>query len=169
MLALVSIPGAVVVLVTVIHIIVCIFLIGVVLLQRGRSQDLASAFGGGQTQANMAAMSTDDFLTRATKIAAVAFMVTSMGLALSTQKRATSVLDVVPDTNAPAAASGPTGASGETTPAPTGASAPETSAPSIAPVEIQPVPAPTEPPPPAPTEPAPAETTPPPATGPTGQ
>src|SRR4029453_2899098 len=32
------------------HIVACLFLIGVVLLQQGKSQDLASAFGGGGTQ-----------------------------------------------------------------------------------------------------------------------
>ena len=34
----------------VLHVIACLFLIGVVLLQQGKNQDLASAFGGGGTQ-----------------------------------------------------------------------------------------------------------------------
>ena len=33
-----------------VHIIACFFLIGVVLLQQGKGQDLASAFGGGGSQ-----------------------------------------------------------------------------------------------------------------------
>ena len=32
------------------HVVACLFLIGVVLLQQGKGQDLASAFGGGGTQ-----------------------------------------------------------------------------------------------------------------------
>ena len=32
------------------HIVACLFLIGVVLLQQGKNQDLASAFGGGGTR-----------------------------------------------------------------------------------------------------------------------
>ena len=36
--------------VIVLHVIACLFLIGVVLLQQGKNQDLASAFGGGGTQ-----------------------------------------------------------------------------------------------------------------------
>ena len=103
MLAL-AIPfaGALTVALTILHIVICTFLILVVLLQRGRSQDLASAFGGGQTQSNMAAMSTDDFLTRATKVSAFLFMGTSLALALFAQGRATSVLDIVPDPKAAA-------------------------------------------------------------------
>ena len=34
----------------VLHIVACLFLIAVVLLQQGKNQDLASAFGGGGTQ-----------------------------------------------------------------------------------------------------------------------
>ena len=33
--------------VIVLHVIACLFLIGVVLLQQGKNQDLANAFGGG--------------------------------------------------------------------------------------------------------------------------
>jgi preprotein translocase subunit SecG len=93
--------GAISVVLTILHILICVFLIFVVLLQRGRNQDLASAFGGGQSQANLAAMSTDDFLTRATKISAFAFMFTSLLLALFAQTKAQSVLDVVPGNDVP--------------------------------------------------------------------
>jgi preprotein translocase subunit SecG len=118
MLAL-AIPfaGAITVALTLLHIVICIFLILVVLLQRGRSQDLASAFGGGQTQSNMAAMSTDDFLTRATKVSAFLFMGTSLALALFAQGRATSVLDIVPEEPPAAEDQATTGEPGATDPA----------------------------------------------------
>ena len=114
---LVSLPfaGAISVLLTILHIVICVFLIFVVLLQRGRNQDLASAFGGGQSQANLAAMSTDDFLTRATKISAFAFMATSLLLALLSQTKSQSVLDVVPDKNAPKTSAPATDAARRTT------------------------------------------------------
>ncbi len=139
------------VLLTILHFVICAFLILVVLLQRGRNQDLASAFGGGQTQANLAAMSTDDFLTRATKITAFLFMGTSLALALFSQTKARSVLDsVATKPKIEVAAPPTTGASG--------AAAPTTP-------ELTPVPAPVEP---APSEPAPStgESTP---TGSTGE
>ena len=147
---LVSLPfaGAISVLLTILHIVICVFLIFVVLLQRGRNQDLASAFGGGQSQANLAAMSTDDFLTRATKISAFTFMATSLLLALLSQTKAQSVLDVVPGNDkptadAPATESAPVGTSA---PAATDAGAPATetvpaeAAPgATAPVEVAPI------------------------------
>lgn len=66
---------------TVIHVIICLLLIVVVLLQQRRGQDLASAFGGGPSQANVAALSAEDFITKATKYGAFVFMGTSLVLA----------------------------------------------------------------------------------------
>jgi len=53
-------------LVLVLHIIACLFLIGVVLLQQGKSQDLASAFGGGGTQTAFGPRGSANVLSRAT-------------------------------------------------------------------------------------------------------
>ena len=64
-----------------VHVMICLFLIVVVLLQSGRAADLASAFGGAPSQANLAAMSSEDFIKRATRYLAFTFMVTSMILA----------------------------------------------------------------------------------------
>ena len=135
--------GPLMVLLTIVHVLICVLLIFVVLLQRGRSADLANAFGGGgPTQSNMAAMSTDDFLTRATKIGAFAFMGTSLLLALFSQRQASSVLDTVPDKQVPAAASSATGASAADAPAV--ATTPITIAPEGVSVGLAPAPAPGE-------------------------
>jgi len=75
---LVSIPTPIVWLLVVLHVFICVFLIIVVLLQSGRAADLASAFGASQTQANIAAMSSEDFIKKATRYLAFTFMATSL-------------------------------------------------------------------------------------------
>jgi preprotein translocase subunit SecG len=69
-------------LVLVLHVIACLFLIGVVLLQQGKSQDLASAFGGGGTQTAFGPRGSANVLSKATTILAGAFMVTSLALSV---------------------------------------------------------------------------------------
>lgn len=66
--------------ITVIHIINCIVLILAVLLQSGKSADLAGAFGGGGSQTVFGPRGAASFLTRITTISAVLFMLTSLGL-----------------------------------------------------------------------------------------
>lgn len=65
-----------------IHIIVCIFLIIVVLLQSGKAADLAGAFGGMGSQTVFGPRGTATVLSRATTLAAALFMVTSLGLVI---------------------------------------------------------------------------------------
>ena len=67
---------------TVVHVIVSFFLILVVLLQQGKGQDIAGAFGGGGSQANVGVRSASTVLHRLTTVAAVMFMLTSFGLAI---------------------------------------------------------------------------------------
>jgi preprotein translocase subunit SecG len=62
------------------HIIVCIFLIGVVLLQQGRSADLAGAFGGQGSQTAFGPRAAANVLTRLTTWSAVIFMLTCITL-----------------------------------------------------------------------------------------
>ena len=77
------------------HIVACLFLIGVVLLQQGKGQDLASAFGGGGTQTAFGPRGSANVLSRATTILAGLFMISSLGLSLLRPKEA-SVLDSLP-------------------------------------------------------------------------
>jgi preprotein translocase subunit SecG len=64
--------------VVVVHVIVCFFLIGVVLLQQGRSADLAGAFGGQGSQTAFGPRAAANVLTRLTTWSAIIFMCTSI-------------------------------------------------------------------------------------------
>jgi preprotein translocase subunit SecG len=66
--------------VIVLHILVCLFLIGVVLLQQGRSADLAGAFGGQGSQTAFGPRAAANVLTRLTTWSAVIFLLTSICL-----------------------------------------------------------------------------------------
>jgi preprotein translocase subunit SecG len=68
------------------HIIVCIFLIGVVLLQQGRSADLAGAFGGQGSQTAFGPRAAANVLTRLTTWSAVIFMLTCITLTVLYQR-----------------------------------------------------------------------------------
>lgn len=72
----------------VIHVLVCLFLIAVILLQQGKSADLAGAFGGQGSQTAFGPRSAANLLTRTTTWAAVIFMVTSIGLTILMQRHA---------------------------------------------------------------------------------
>ena len=63
-----------------VHILVCIFLVGVVLLQQGRSADLAGAFGGQGSQTAFGPRAAANVLTRLTTWSAIIFMLTSISL-----------------------------------------------------------------------------------------
>ena len=66
------------ILLTIVHILICFFLILVVLTQQGKGQDLASAFGGAGSQAAFGARGTATLLTKVTAVVAATFMVTSL-------------------------------------------------------------------------------------------
>jgi preprotein translocase subunit SecG len=72
--------------VVVLHILVCFFLIGVVLLQQGRSADLAGAFGGQGSQTAFGPRAAANVLTRLTTWSAIIFMVTSISLTVLYQR-----------------------------------------------------------------------------------
>ena len=67
-------------LIIILHVIVCLMLIGIVLLQTGKGADMGAAFGG-SSQALFGGAGPAPFLTRITTVAAVVFMITSLALA----------------------------------------------------------------------------------------
>ena len=68
--------------VTAVHIIVCLIMILVVLLQSGKAADLAGAFGGMGSQTVFGPRGTATVLSKATTVAAVVFMLTSLSLGI---------------------------------------------------------------------------------------
>jgi preprotein translocase subunit SecG len=79
-------------LVVIIHVIVCIALIMIVLLQTGKGADMGAAFGGGASQTLFGATGASTFLSKATTAAAVIFMLTSLVLAYMASDRPTGSL-----------------------------------------------------------------------------
>lgn len=73
---------ALLILLVILHIIICLFLIGVVLLQQGKSADLAGAFGGQGSQTAFGPRGAANLLTRLTTWSAILFMVTSISLTI---------------------------------------------------------------------------------------
>ena len=66
----------------ILHVIVCLVLIGVILLQSGQAADIAGAFGGSGSQTAFGPRGAATVLSRATTWCAVMFMFTSMALAV---------------------------------------------------------------------------------------
>ncbi len=119
----------------IVHVVVCLFLIIVVLLQSGKAADLAGAFGGMGSQTAFGPRGSATLLSKATTISAVLFMLTSLTLSILATRNAglgTSVLD-------------------QSRPVPA-QQAPAPSAPAPAPAQTQQVPVPS-----APAQPAPAQ------------
>lgn len=75
-------------LVTTLHVVICLFLIIVVLLQSGKAADLAGAFGGMGSQTTFGPRGTATVLSKATTVAAFLFMLTSLTLAIMSTKSA---------------------------------------------------------------------------------
>ncbi len=83
------------ILLIIIHVIVSAILIGMVLLQKGKGADLGAAFGGA-SQTVFGPRGAQSFLATLTTGAAVVFMITSLGLALTTAKKSSVMEDVKP-------------------------------------------------------------------------
>jgi preprotein translocase subunit SecG len=75
-----------IILLTIIHVLVCFFLVVVVLLQSGKAADLAGAFGGMGSQTAFGPRGAATILTRATTIAAGLFMLTSLVLSINASR-----------------------------------------------------------------------------------
>ena len=70
------------ILITTVHVIVCFFLIIVVLLQSGKSGDIAAAFGGMGSQTAFGPRGAATALSKATTWSTVIFMITSITLSV---------------------------------------------------------------------------------------
>ena len=68
------------ILVTVVHVISALGVIGLVLLQHGKGADMGAAFGGGSSGSLFCASGSANFLSRITAVLATIFFLTSLGL-----------------------------------------------------------------------------------------
>jgi preprotein translocase subunit SecG len=96
------------ILVVILHVAVCLVIVGLVLLQAGKGADIGSAFGGTGNQAVFGSMGTPTILGKATSVVAILFMVTSFALSMMAHRRTSSVMPASsPAATAPAAPAGP--------------------------------------------------------------
>ena len=72
------------ILLVVVHVLSCIILIAVILLQSGKAGDLSSAFGG--SSETLFGTRAGTFFSKATTVVAIVFMITSLTLAIVTSK-----------------------------------------------------------------------------------
>ncbi|GLI36576.1 preprotein translocase subunit SecG [Geobacter hydrogenophilus] len=81
------------ILLTILHILVCIALIAIVLLQSGKGAEMGASFGAGGSQSVFGAGGGTTFLSKLTTGAAIIFMLTSLTLAyLSGQSETSSIM-----------------------------------------------------------------------------
>ena len=73
-------------LITVVHVFICLILVGVILLQQGKGASIGATFGGGGNTV-FGASGADNFLTRFTTGVAILFFVTSVSLALAAKDK----------------------------------------------------------------------------------
>src|ERR1700741_884831 len=66
----------------ILHVLACLVLMGVILLQSGQAADIAGAFGGSGSQTAFGPRGAATFLSRATTWCAIVFMMTSLTLSL---------------------------------------------------------------------------------------
>ena len=68
-------------LVTIIHVIACLSVIGLVLMQHGKGADMGAAFGSGSSGSLFGVSGSSNFLSRTTAIFVLVFFLTSIALA----------------------------------------------------------------------------------------
>ena len=91
--------------IVVLHVLVCMALILIVLLQAGKGAEMGAAFGGA-SQTIFGSAGAMGFLTKLTTVAAIIFMLTSLLLTFASTRRASStIMKENPAPTAPAAPS----------------------------------------------------------------
>lgn len=111
----------------VVHVIVCFLMIAAILLQAGKGAEIGAAFGG-SSQTVFGSRGPGTFLSKVTVVAAIIFMLTSLGLAVLSRERtfSSTVIDLNKTDTSTAPASQPSTQTHEPAPAapPSGESTP---------------------------------------------
>lgn len=137
--------------VTIIHVIVCLILVVVVLLQSGKAADLAGAFGGMGSQTVFGPRGSATVLSKATTISAVLFMLTSLTLSILATRGGSTTPDLLKKAIPPAGKAVPVPAQSQLPVQPggtvpitvqTGVDGGKQGAPQTIPVPVSPAPAP---------------------------
>lgn len=79
--------------IVVIHMIICILLIGIILIQAGRGGGLVEGFSGVES---MFGTKTNSFLTRSTTVLAILFFITCLTLAVLSARQGKSLMRQAP-------------------------------------------------------------------------
>ena len=82
---------------TILHVFVCVFLIAVVLLQRGKGADAGAAFGAGASGTVFGARGSSSFFSRATAVCATLFFASSLTLAYLSSQSSTAPASLLED------------------------------------------------------------------------
>ena len=104
---------------SVIHVVLCVFMIFVILLQPGKDAGMGSALGGGATQTAFGGRGAVTFLSKVTAVCAIAFFVTSLGLSF-VGLRSSVITDAAAEAASKSAPPAPGDAPPATAPTPTG-------------------------------------------------
>jgi preprotein translocase subunit SecG len=107
----------------IIHVLICIGLITSILLQAGRGGGLTEAIGGGTVQSVLGTQAPE-VLKKATEIAAILFLLTSLGLGMITARRGRSLMQSVQNMQMPAGQTAGQASPGNTMPMPVAPQAP---------------------------------------------
>ncbi|RKI46491.1 preprotein translocase subunit SecG [Corallococcus sp. AB004] len=125
---------------TIVHVLLCVFMIFVILLQPGKDAGMGSALGGGAATSAFGGRGAVTFLSKLTGVCAGLFFLTSLGLSFVGLRGSVAAGSVA----APPAKTAPA-TPGATTPAPAAPGAVEQERSATPPAEGQPAPAPTTP------------------------
>ena len=74
-------------LIVIIHVLACLGVIGLVLVQHGKGADAGAAFGGGNSGSIFGVQGSSNFLSRLTSICVTVFFCTSIALAIIASKK----------------------------------------------------------------------------------
>jgi preprotein translocase subunit SecG len=105
------------ILLTLVHVVVCLFLIVVVLLQSGKAADLTAAFGGQGSQTVFGPRGAATVLSKATTVAAGLFMVTSLTLSIVATRGGKATPSILDKATKPAATKSAPATPGQQAPA----------------------------------------------------
>ena len=87
--------------ITLVHVLLCIFMIFVILLQPGKDAGMGAALGGGAASSAFGGRGAVTFLTKVTAVCASLFFLTSLGLSFVGSKRSVVADALIPGVSKP--------------------------------------------------------------------